>query len=347
MATNIQKLGDQIVEALSKPRKGGNNAMSSIIRGDEYKRVAASQVSGKNLKALQSDVLGKLGPSSKEGKAFSKLLADHQNAKTGGTFAEQFSKALRGTPVKQAAKTAKSTKPKGGAAQSYGRKMYNKMSPDQQRALQTATQGDQGSILDAVLDNSDKADFDNFLAAIDQNNKTNLFGQPAQAAPQAAKQTPGQGQTANQTQTQTQTQQQSQTAQQGTNTTQPEKSRIGKLIDTLNPVGGPWRIGLTTAGVPTGAALYRGYIGQPREQAEQSQEFFSEAGARQQTAAEALADSLLAEGGMFTEEEQVATPVDDTLPDPPPEMQLPVDDPLLFPEDNAVVTQPPKKGAKK
>ncbi len=346
MATNVQKLGDKIVDAFSKSRKGGNNTMSQIIRSDEYQKVA-NRAGGGGLNDVKNYVLDQLGPSSQEGKAFSRLLADHQKAKTGGTFAEQFSKALRGTPVKQAAKTAKKTKPKGGPAQSYGRKMYNKMSPDQQRALQTATQGDQGSILDAVLDNSDKSDFDNFLAAIDQNNKTNLFGQPAQAAPQAAKQTPGQGQTANQTQTQTQTQQQSQTAQQGTNTTQPEKSRIGKLIDTLNPVGGPWRIGLTTAGVPTAAALYRGYIGLPREQAEQSQEFFSDAGARQQTAAEALADSLLAEGGMFTEEEQVATPVDDTLPDPPPEMQLPVDDPLLFPEDNAVVTQPPKKGAKK
>ena len=106
---------------------------------------------------------------------------------------------------------------------------------------------------------------------------------------------------------------------------------------------------MTATAVPIGAAVYRGGVSQPREQAEQNQAFYSEAGARQQTAAESLADSLLAEGGMFTEEEQVATPVDDTLPDLPPDMQVPQDDPLVFPEDTAVVSEKPKtkKGAKK
>lgn len=358
MATNIQKLGDQIVDALSKPRKGGNNAMSSIIRGDEYKKVAASQVSGKNLKALQSDVLSKLGPSSQEGKAFSKLLADHQNAKTGGTFAEQFSKALRGTPVKQASKTVKSTKPKGGAAQSYGRKMYNKMTPEQQRALQTASvDAKKGSILDAVLDNSDKKNFDDYLAAIDQNNGTSLFGQPAQTAPQVAKQTP---QTTNQTTNQTQTGGNAQKTSAADLST--EKSGMRQFIDKVNPVGTPLRTFVTAAAVPSVAAGYRSIVSLPREEAEQKKQFYSDAENRQKEVAGALADTLLQGYGMSSPEEPAeesgtlpSTPsrrtlletADSTLPDIPPGMQIPQDDPQVFLEDNAVITQPPKQGAKR
>ena len=170
--TNIEQAADAIVSAFQSSRKGGNNAMSRAINSDAYKKLANAPGGG-GLKALSDEVLKRLGPTSQDGKDFSRLLKEHQDAKTGGTFAEQLSKALRGTPVKKTAQTAAKTARKGGPAQSYGRKMYNKMSPDQQRALQAATQGEQSSILDAVLDKTDKTDFDNFLASMDQNNGTN------------------------------------------------------------------------------------------------------------------------------------------------------------------------------
>ena len=340
--TNVKKLGDKILAAFQSPRKGGNNDMSKIIRSDEYDKLA-TRAGGGGLNDVKTYVLRELGPSSQEGKAFSKLLSDHQKAKTGGTFAEQFSKALRGTPVKQAAKSATSAKPKGGAAQSYGRKMYKKMSPDQQRALQTATQGKTGSILDAVLDNSDKTDFDNFLTSIDQNNSTNLFGQAAPAPTPTPKQAPVQGGTPNQTQ-------QAGNPPGGQTTPPvepPEKSKMRKFMDLVNPVGTPLRAVVNTGVVaPTAAAGYRAYVSQPREEAAARQQFYEDAPELQNDAATKMAEALMARYGNTPTDFKVKEP-DQTLPPVPPEMQLPVDDPLLFPEDNAVITPPPKKGAKK
>lgn len=339
---NFQELADELATKFTGQGGKGNTNVARLLNSSKYKgtpldrkledAVAASFTSparrGANatLPAIQ-------GGAAKR-KLFQDLLKAHTD--NGLPFADAFRKAIRGEKVKGAAKTAKSQKAKG-ATKAYGARQFAKMTPDQQDYIRQAT-ADTG-LGPIEYDKMGKEEFDRLLEDMDKvevgAGRQPIFGKAADSPapkkgdgpkPPDDPEDPVGGD--------------------GKKNTEGEDTEKKKPEPYFKPIAGIPHLRKIVGGTVVGGTLDRALRGRPAEveQAQQqaAEELTSPGDSAMDRMIQRRMDRLEREGFY----ERPPEP-QEGLPDVPQGMEVPQDDPMVFPEDNAVITQPTKKGAKR
>jgi len=344
----IQKLADELASAFTGQGGKGNSSVARLLNSSKYKGVLTGETGRKleDLVAASFTSKARRGadatlPTIENGvakrKQFKDLLKSHKD--NGLSFTDAFSKAIRGEKVKVAAKGAStSKKATGGAKAAYGKRQFDKMTPDQQDYIRQATADTgRGPIL---YEDMEKKDFDKFLEDIDEYEKSRnnppIFGKAADGpAPKKGDGSEGGGGKLEDDGEGGGGELEGDGNPKGTDEEPPKK----------HPLGIPYLKTMLIGG--TAAAAGDRFIRTRPAEVEQAQE---QAAEELKSPGDAAMDRMvnrrmdrLKRDGLYT---APAAP-QQGLPDVPQSMQLPQDDPLIFPEDNAVITQPPKQGAKR